>query len=145
MSRRERGGATIFVLGMSLVLMLCAGLVIDGGMGINARMRVADDAEQAARAGANAVNVDQLRSGGALAVDPGLARLYAQDFLSARGYPASQFSITVNASSGRQRRSTGPKPPRDRASGNRISPPMAVRRNTSVPGGTSRTATRISK
>lgn len=97
MSRRERGGATIFVLGMSLVLMLCAGLVIDGGMGINARMRVADDAEQAARAGANAVNVDQLRSGGALAVDPGLARLYAQDFLSARGYPASQFSITVNA------------------------------------------------
>lgn len=97
MSRRERGGATIFVLGMSLVLMLCAGLVIDGGMGINARMRVADDAEQAARAGANAVNVEQLRSGGALAVDPGLARLYAQDFLSARGYPASQFSITVNA------------------------------------------------
>ena len=76
---------------------MCAGLVIDGGMGINARMRVADDAEQAARAGANAVNVDQLRSGGALAVDPGLARLYAQDFLSARGYPASQFSITVNA------------------------------------------------
>ncbi|MET1133898.1 MAG: Tad domain-containing protein [Aeromicrobium sp.] len=97
MSRRERGGATIFVLSMSLVLMLCAGLVIDGGMGINARMRVADDAEQAARAGANAVNVDQLRSGGALAVDPGLARMYAQDFLSARGYPAAQFSITVNA------------------------------------------------
>ena len=97
MSRREQGGATIFVLSMSLVLMLCAGLVIDGGMGINARMRVADDAEQAARAGANAVNVDQLRSGGALAVDPGLARLYAQDFLSARGYPGTQFSITVDA------------------------------------------------
>lgn len=97
MSRRERGGATIFVLSMSLVLMLCAGLVVDGGMGINARMRVADDAEQAARAGANAVNVDQLRSGGSLAVDPGLAQLYAQDFLNARGYPAAQFSITVNA------------------------------------------------
>ncbi len=95
----ERGGATIFVLGMSIVLMLCAGLVIDGGMGINARMRVADDAEQAARAGANAVDVNQLRSGGALAIDPGLARSNAQNFLSARGYGAGQFSVAVTANS----------------------------------------------
>ncbi len=96
---RERGGATIFVLAMSVVLMLCAGLVIDGGMGINARMRVADDAEQAARAGANAVDVAQLRSGGALVIDPGLARMYAQDFLTARGYDSGQFSVTVTADS----------------------------------------------
>lgn len=95
MTRRERGSATIFVLAMSLVLMLCAGLVIDGGMGINARMRVADDAEQAARAGANAVNVAALRTGGALAIDPGLAQLYAQDFLSARGYAPGQFDVDV--------------------------------------------------
>jgi len=95
----ERGSATIFVLGMSIVLMLCAGLVIDGGMGINTRMRVADDAEQAARAGANAVDVDQLRAGGELVVDPGLARLYAQDFLQARGYDASQYSMSVTANS----------------------------------------------
>lgn len=95
--RRERGGATIFVLSMSFVLMLCAGLVIDGGIGINTRMRVADDAEQAARAGANAVNVDMLRSGGVLEVDLALARTYAQDFLQARGYDAGQFSIQANA------------------------------------------------
>lgn len=92
-TRRERGGATIFVLSMSLVLMLCAGLVIDGGMGINARMRVADDAEQAARAGANAVNVDTLRSGGDLVIDPGLAASYAQQYLVARGYSPGQFDI----------------------------------------------------
>ncbi|MDQ2689322.1 MAG: hypothetical protein M3Y29_03490 [Chloroflexota bacterium] len=97
--RRERGGATIFVLSMSLVLMLCAGLVIDGGIGINTRMRVADDAEQAARAGANAVNIDQLRDGGALAVDLGLAKTYAQEFLQARGYDGGQFEIQVNANS----------------------------------------------
>ncbi|MTB89266.1 hypothetical protein H9L21_10115 [Aeromicrobium senzhongii] len=97
--RRERGGATIFVLGMSLVLMLCAGLVVDGGIGINTRMRVADDAEQAARAGANAVNVAQLREGGALAIDPGLARAMAAEFLSARGYDGGQFSIEVNVDS----------------------------------------------
>lgn len=95
-SRRERGGATIFVLAMSIVLMLCAGLVIDGGMGINARMRVADDAEQAARAGTNAVNIDQLRSGGDLSVDPGLAQMYAQEFLAARGYDSGQYTVNVN-------------------------------------------------
>ncbi len=95
MRHRERGGATIFVLGMSLVLMICAGLVIDGGMGINARMRVADDAEQAARAGANAVDVDALRSGGALAIDPGAAELRARDFLQARGYGGGQYEISV--------------------------------------------------
>src|SRR5690606_33869977 len=99
MRQRERGGATIFVLSMSVILMLCAGLVIDGGMGINARMRVADDAEQAARAGANAVDITQLRAGGALVIDPGLARLYAQDFLQARGYGTSQFSVAVTADS----------------------------------------------
>lgn len=93
----ERGGATIFVLAMSMVLMLCAGLVIDGGMGINARMRVADDAEQAARAGANAVDVNLLRSGGALVIDPGLARNLAENFLTARGYGAGQVSIAVTA------------------------------------------------
>lgn len=98
-TRREHGGATIFVLSMSLVLMLCAGLVIDGGMGINARMRVADDAEQAARAGANAVNVDTLRSGGDLVIDPGLANSLARQFLLARGYGPGQFDVEVGVNS----------------------------------------------
>jgi len=99
MRHRERGGATIFVLAMSLVLMLCAGLVIDGGMGINARMRVADDAEQAARAGANAVDVDVLRGGGDLVIDPGLAQTFARDFLAARGYSAGQYDVEVDGNS----------------------------------------------
>lgn len=97
--RHEQGSATIFVLAMSVVLMLCAGLVIDGGMGINARMRVGDDAEQAARAGANAVDLTTLRSGGSVVIDPGLARSYTQDYLSARGYDSSQFDISVTANS----------------------------------------------
>ncbi len=94
---RERGGATIFVLAMSMVLFLCAGLVIDAGMGINTRMRVADDAEQAARAGANAVDVLTLRAGGGVVIDPALARTHALDFLQARGYGPGQFTVTVTA------------------------------------------------
>ena len=54
--------------------------------------------------------------------------------------------MTVNASSGRQRRSTGAVTRRRRsANGSSISPPMAVRAKTSVPGEKSRTATRISR
>lgn len=95
----ERGGATVFVLGLSIVLFLCAGLVIDGGMGINTRMRVADDAEQAARAGANAVDVDQLRLGDTLVLNTSMAAANAADFLAARGYAPSQFSLSVTGTS----------------------------------------------
>lgn len=97
--RRERGAATIFVLGMSMVLMVCIGLVVDGGLGINARMRVADDAEQAARAATNAVDVARLRADGTVTIDPGLARQNAQSFLQGRGYGSSQFSVDVDGDS----------------------------------------------
>ena len=59
--RDERGSATVFVIGFALILFLCAGLVIDGGLAINKRMRIADDAEQAARIGADSINVIEFR------------------------------------------------------------------------------------
>lgn len=98
MSRRddERGSAAIFVIGMSLVLMVCAGLVVDGGTAINARMRVADDAEQAARVAADSIDVDLLRSGGGLVVNETLAKQRASAYLARRGYAPSQYGIDVN-------------------------------------------------
>lgn len=92
----ERGAATVFVIGMSIVLFVCAGLVVDGGLGINARMRVADDAEQAARVGADSIDVAALRAGGGIVIDPALARQRAATYLAARGYGAGQFSVTVD-------------------------------------------------
>ncbi|TSD65525.1 pilus assembly protein TadG-related protein [Aeromicrobium piscarium] len=96
MTSHERGAASVFVVGMSVVLLLCAGLAIDGGVGINTRMRVADDAEQAARAGANAVDVGRLRSSGVVAIDPVQARQAAAGFLAGRGYSAGQYSVSVD-------------------------------------------------
>lgn len=94
MSRtKERGSASIFVIGMSLVLLVCAGLVVDGGLAINARMRVADDAEQAARVGADSINVAQLRAGGDLEVDADLARQRAASYLRDRGYVTGQYRV----------------------------------------------------
>jgi hypothetical protein len=66
------------------VLML-AGLVYDGGLAITARQRAADVAEEAARAGANAVDVDDLRTTGVLAVDQGQACVSAGEVVRRDG------------------------------------------------------------
>ena len=92
---RERGAATIFVLGMSIVLFVCAGLVVDGGLAIGARMRVADDAEQASRVGADSINVGVLRDTGVIQIDEGLAGTRAAGYLADRGYGAGQFNVDV--------------------------------------------------
>ncbi|MCD9199263.1 TadE/TadG family type IV pilus assembly protein [Aeromicrobium wangtongii] len=95
-TRSEKGSASIFVIGMSLVLLVCAGLVVDGGLAINARMRVADDAEQAARVGADSIDVTELRSGGALKIDGDLARQRAAGYLQDRGYVAGQYTVDAD-------------------------------------------------
>lgn len=99
----ERGTATVFVVGMAVVLLACAGLVIDGGSALNARMKLADDVEQAARLGANQIDLDALRGSGQVTVEPEVARAEAGSFLSGRGYSgiqvaADQESVSVRAS-----------------------------------------------
>lgn len=92
--RRERGAATIFVIGMSIVLLVCGGLVVDGGLAINARMKAADDAEQAARVAADSIDVDLLRSNGVISINENLARQRAADYLIARGYTPGRYQVT---------------------------------------------------
>ena len=91
----ERGMATLFVVGMAVLLLVCAGLVVDGGLAINARMRAADDAEQAARVAADSIDVDVLRNGGDVVINPTLARQRAADYLNGRGYTPAQYRVDV--------------------------------------------------
>jgi Flp pilus assembly protein TadG len=56
----------VFTVLFSVVVFLLAGLLVDGGSAINARLRANDIAEQAARAGADQVDVDHLRATGQL-------------------------------------------------------------------------------
>ncbi|MCF6468036.1 hypothetical protein FAF44_06415 [Nonomuraea sp. MG754425] len=55
---------SVFTVLFSVVVFLLAGLLVDGGSAINARLRAADVAEQAARAGADELDVDHLRETG---------------------------------------------------------------------------------
>jgi hypothetical protein len=68
--RGDRGTLSLFVVLFTPVVVLLAGLLVDGGIAINARERAADVAQQAARAGANDLNVAALRSG-TVELDPG--------------------------------------------------------------------------
>jgi hypothetical protein len=67
-------------------LLATAGLVIDGGYALAARQEAAGIAEQAARAGADALSRDGLRGTGPLHLDPAAAATAAQDYLTATGH-----------------------------------------------------------
>lgn len=98
--RAERGSATVFVIGMSLMLLVCAGLVVDGGLALNARQRAADDAEQASRLAADSIDVDELRATGEIVIDTDLARQRAAGYLQSRGYATANYGIVPNAATG---------------------------------------------
>ncbi|ETK33342.1 pilus assembly protein TadG-related protein [Microbispora sp. ATCC PTA-5024] len=55
---------SVFVVIFSVVVFLLAGLLVDGGAAINARLKAADIAEQAARAAADRIDTEVLRSTG---------------------------------------------------------------------------------
>ncbi len=101
-ARTEHGTATAFVVGFAVVLLACAGLVIDGGSALNARMTLADDVEQAARAGAQEIDIITLRGSSVVQLDPRAAESRARGYLGSLGYTAMNAtalgdSVTVAA------------------------------------------------
>lgn len=86
-ARDERGSVALYMAIFMVGLMVMAGLVIDGGAAIAARERAADLAQQAARAGADALTPTSLRgtSPAQLQVDPVAAGRAADRVLSLAG------------------------------------------------------------
>lgn len=82
----ERGSMSVFTVLFSVVVFLLAGLMVDGGAAINARLRAADIAEQAARAGADQIDVDHLRATGRTRLlDEGQVCGRADEVMAAQG------------------------------------------------------------
>ena len=79
----ERGSVTAFVVIMTSALLAMAGLVIDGGYALAAHRRAFNEAEAAARAGAQAVDLDTLRATGDVVLDAGEAERHALEYLAA--------------------------------------------------------------
>ncbi|MBW8484702.1 pilus assembly protein [Actinomadura sp. PM05-2] len=72
----------MYVVLFTPVVLMLAGLLVDGGLAIHARQRAADMAEQAARAGANQIDDAALRETGRPVIDPGRAEAAACDLLA---------------------------------------------------------------
>ena len=81
----ERGSVAPFVAVIALALLMVAGLVYDGGEVLAAQARARDIAANAARAGAQEIDLDALRLGGAAVLMPTRAVAAARAFLDAEG------------------------------------------------------------
>jgi hypothetical protein len=100
--RGEDGTVTAFVVIFTLALILLAGLVIDGGLTLAARVKAIDEAQAAARAGAQAINLASYRAGEPLTLDADQARQAAQAYLATTGHDGTveihgnQVEVTVH-------------------------------------------------
>jgi hypothetical protein len=86
--RSERGSATAFVVVLTVALVAVAGLVFDGGLTLAAHRRAFNEAEAAARAGAQAIDLDALRAGRGVLVDRAEAERRVRDYLATSGHDA---------------------------------------------------------
>ena len=77
--KNESGSITAFVVMLTMTFVACAGLAVDGGRMVAAKVQLADQAENAARAGTQEITA--LRTGD-LEVDIDRAIYTAQDFMT---------------------------------------------------------------
>lgn len=84
-ARTEDGSIGLLMAVLASAMIAFAGLVIDGGAALAARQLAADVAQQAARAGADALDYSTLRQNapGGLRADPAAAAAAAQRVLAA--------------------------------------------------------------
>jgi hypothetical protein len=98
-ARDERGSITAFVAVVATALVLVAGMAYDGGQVIAAHNAARNDAERAARAGAQQIDLDHLRSTNEPILDATAAEQAAVEFLERSGATGtatvSGASITV--------------------------------------------------
>lgn len=93
------GSVSAFVAVVAVGLIMVAGMAYDGGQIVAAQATARDLAASAARAGAQEVDLDRLRSTGDAMLDPDRATDAAQAFLAQAGFSGSTrvagSSITV--------------------------------------------------
>ncbi|PSL06776.1 putative Flp pilus-assembly TadE/G-like protein [Haloactinopolyspora alba] len=95
--RAESGAISAMIITMLLMLFVLAGLVVDGGFALNAREKVYDDAEQAARAAANQIDIEHLRATGEVVIMQAAAVQRAEQYMSERGYAPGRVNVDVGA------------------------------------------------
>ncbi len=100
----ESGMVTAFVVIFTSALIVMAGLVLDGGLALSAKVQAIDDAQAAARTGAQAVDIPTYRYTGQITLDPAQATADAERYLAVAGHTGTvevngeQVTVTVTIS-----------------------------------------------
>ena len=81
----ERGAIVPFIVVVVTGLLMLIGLVVDGGHVLAARARALDDAQEAARVGAEQLSVDLAHTGQDISIDGSAATAAADRYLAAAG------------------------------------------------------------
>lgn len=94
----QSGRVTAFVVIIVTAVLLFAGLVLDGGLALAAKVRALGEAQEAARAGAQEIDLTAYRANGTLRLEPQQASAAARNYLAAAGHTGtvSVAGNTVN-------------------------------------------------
>lgn len=90
----ESGAVSTFLAVLALALLAAVGLVVDGGHKVNALREASQLADNAARAGAQAIDLDTLRTDGDLLLLSDQAEQEARDYLTSLGYTTTEVVVT---------------------------------------------------
>ncbi|MFI6350236.1 pilus assembly protein TadG-related protein [Streptomyces sp. NPDC050560] len=85
MLRDDRGQVTAFVVGVFLAVWLFAGIVVDGGLALAGKIAAQDAAQEAARAGAQQLDLARLRHGADVRLVHGPALSAARAHITSTG------------------------------------------------------------
>ena len=91
----DAGQVTPFVVLLSVVLVAVAGLVLDAGLAISAKVQALDVAQSAARAGAQQLDLYAYRTRGITRLDPGRAAAAARSWLTSAGMSGNASATTT--------------------------------------------------
>lgn len=89
----DEGSVSAFVVIFVTALLAMAGLALDGGLALGAKVEANGQAEAAARAGAQAIDLAAYRSNGTLSLEPNQAIASAQSYLASVG---ASGTVTVS-------------------------------------------------
>ncbi len=90
----DRGQVSGFAIIMVTAMLAVSGLVLDGGLAVAAKVRAVSVAQSAARAGAQAVDLDLYRRTGEVRLDVPRATAAAHDWLNRSGATGTVTATT---------------------------------------------------
>lgn len=106
--RANEGRATAFVVVLTLGILALAGLTLDSGLALSAKVKANGQAEAAARAGAQEIDLNAYRANGTLQLVPAEAVASAQNYLTTVGATGTvtvsddTVTVTITASQNTQ-------------------------------------------